>query len=172
MRTFWWVSGHVVEVQRFINVPMRWCEQYPARERRELWLTTTDGMDMKFVIHSRQMPARRGHEVIALLLGDDLVALHSLSTGTQANYLRSDPPLLLRRCESAVAAAAAALGLGAFAVTGWHVMLLGALLAVAGVPVIALIRLAWRCRARPRVDRAMDEARRQATGQPLLKRVK
>lgn len=94
MRTFWWVSGQVAEVQRFINVPMRWCEQYPARERRELWLTTADGMDMKFVVHSRQMPARRGHEVIALLLGDDLVALHSLSTGTQVNYLRSDPPLL------------------------------------------------------------------------------
>ncbi len=172
MRTFWWVSGHVAEVQRFINVPMRWCEQYPARERRELWLTTTEGMDMKFVIHSRQMPARRGHEVLALLLGDDLVALHSLSTGRQVNYLRSDPPLLWRRCESAAAAAAVALGLGAFAMTGWPVMLLGALLALASVPVIALIRLAWRCQARPRVDRAMAEARRQATGQPLLKRVK
>lgn len=172
MRTFWWVSGQVAEVQRFINVPMRWCEQYPARERRELWLTTTEGMDMKFVVHSRQMPARRGHEVIALLLGDDLVALHSLSTGTQVNYLRSDPSLLWRRCESAAAAAAVTLGLGAFAVTGWPAMLLGALLAVACVPLIALIRLAWRCRVKPRVDRAMAEARRQATGQPLLKRVK
>jgi hypothetical protein len=32
--------------------------------------------DIKFVVHSRQMPARRGHEVIALLLGDGLVGLH------------------------------------------------------------------------------------------------
>ena len=38
MRTFHWVSGELTEVQRFINVPMRWCEQYPARERRELWI--------------------------------------------------------------------------------------------------------------------------------------
>jgi hypothetical protein len=31
MRTFHWVSGELTEVQRFINVPMRLCEQYPAR---------------------------------------------------------------------------------------------------------------------------------------------
>lgn len=172
MRTFLWVSGHVAEVQRFINVPMRWCEQYPARERRELWLTTTDGMDTKFVVHSRQMPARRGHVVIALLLGDDLVGLHNLSTGKQVNYLRSDPPLLWRRCDSVAAGAAVALGLGAFAMTGWPILLLSLLVTFVGVPVIALIRLAWRCRARPRVDRAMAEARRQAAGQPLLRRVK
>lgn len=36
MRTFYWVSGELTEAQRFINVPMRWCEQYPARERREV----------------------------------------------------------------------------------------------------------------------------------------
>lgn len=34
MRDFRWVCGQVAEVQRFINVPRRWCEQYPARERR------------------------------------------------------------------------------------------------------------------------------------------
>ena len=43
MRTFWWVGGQLTEVQRFINVPIRWCEQYPARERRELWITTSEG---------------------------------------------------------------------------------------------------------------------------------
>jgi len=35
MRTFHWVSGELTEVQRFINVPMRWCEQLPAREWRD-----------------------------------------------------------------------------------------------------------------------------------------
>ena len=43
MRTFYWVSGELTEAQRFINVPMRWCEQYPARERRELWIKDREG---------------------------------------------------------------------------------------------------------------------------------
>ncbi len=30
MSKFLWVSGQLAEVQRFINVPMRWCEQYPS----------------------------------------------------------------------------------------------------------------------------------------------
>lgn len=63
MRKFWSVRGQLVEVQRYINVPMRWCEQYPARERRELWVSTTGGNDIKLIVHSREMPARRGHQV-------------------------------------------------------------------------------------------------------------
>ncbi len=45
MSKFLWVSGQLAEVQRFVNVPMRWCELYPARERRQLWGTTADGRD-------------------------------------------------------------------------------------------------------------------------------
>lgn len=104
MRDFRWVSGHVAEVQRFINVPRRWCEQYPAHERRELWITADQGPDFKFVVHTTLMPARRGHRVLALLLDHELVALHNLQTGESVNYLRSDPPLLWRRCEVVIAA--------------------------------------------------------------------
>jgi hypothetical protein len=32
------VAGSIVETQRYINVPMRLGERYPARERREVWL--------------------------------------------------------------------------------------------------------------------------------------
>jgi hypothetical protein len=39
MRKFWSVTGQLVEVHRYINVPMRWCEQHPAREKRELWVS-------------------------------------------------------------------------------------------------------------------------------------
>ena len=172
MREFRWVRGQVAEVQRFINVPMRWCEQYPACERRELWLTTAEGVDIKFVVHARQMPARRGHEVIALLLGDDLVGLHNVSTGKRVNFLRSDPPLLWRRCDGVAAATAIVVSLGAFVLTGWPVPLLGALGAIVSIPLIVVSRLAWHYRARRRVDRTMAEARHRATGQPLLKRVK
>ena len=94
MRKFWSVSGQLIEVQRYINVPMRWCEQYPARERRELWVSTTGGNDIKLIVHSREMPARRGHQMTALLLGERLVALYNVTTGKQVHYVRTDPPLL------------------------------------------------------------------------------
>ena len=100
MRKFWSVSGQLVEVQRYINVPMRWCEQYPARERRELWVSTTSGNDIKLIVHSREMPARRGHQVTALLLGERMVGMYNSTTGKQVNYLRTDPPLLWRRCDA------------------------------------------------------------------------
>lgn len=94
MRTFSWVCGEPTEVQRFINVPMRWCEQYPARERRELWIQSTWGMEVKLVVHARVMPARRGHRVLAVLHRKQLVGLRNLSTGAQVNFVRSDPPPL------------------------------------------------------------------------------
>ena len=81
-------------------------------------------------------------EGLALPQGNDLPALHSLGTGNQANNLRSDPPLLWPRCESASASVAVTLGLGAFAISGWPAILLRAPLAVAVVPVTALLRLA------------------------------
>jgi hypothetical protein len=93
MSKFLWVSGQLAEVQRFINVPMRWCEQYPARERRELWVTAADGQGIKLIVHSRRMPARRGHLVLGVLHGWQLIGLRNLTTGEQVNFVRSDPPL-------------------------------------------------------------------------------
>jgi hypothetical protein len=46
---------------------MRWCEHYPARERRELWIRTDAGPELKFVVHTRYLPARRGHRVAVLV---------------------------------------------------------------------------------------------------------
>jgi hypothetical protein len=172
MSKFLWVSGQLAEVQRFINVPMRWCEQYPARERRELWLTTADGLDIKLIVHSRLMPARRGHQVIGLLLGEEMVGLHNLTTGKQVNYVRSDPPLLWRRCDAAAVAAVVAASLGAFVLTAWPAALLGVPLAVTYAPLVMMARLGWRWRTKSRVDQSIEEAKRQATGQPLLRRVK
>lgn len=92
MRWFHWVSGELTEVRRFINVPMRWCEQYPARERRELWIKDHEGPDIKLAVHTSFLPARRGHDVDALLFGDLPVGLFNCSTGDQINFLRTDPP--------------------------------------------------------------------------------
>lgn len=176
MRDFRWVSGQVAEVQRFINVPRRWCEQYPARERRELWLTADQGPEFKFVVHTTLMPARRGHRVLALLMGRELVALHNLQTGESVNYLRSDPPLMWRRCEAVAAVLIGVGGIAAFAVAGGVVPLAVAAAPLIGAPgVVALRWLARRLTLRA-TDHALIEAVRQAStpapNQPALRRVK
>jgi hypothetical protein len=144
----------VAEVQRFINVPRRWCEQYSARERRELRIAADQGPEFKFVVHTALMPARRGYRVLALLMERDLVALHNLQTGEEVNYLRSDPPLLWRRCERVAAASVAIGGMLTFAMVGSPVPL--------GVMVASLIgalgAVAHRWLRRKQVQRAIDRA--------------
>lgn len=167
MRDFRWVSGHVAEVQRFINVPRRWCERYPARERRELWITADQGPEFKFVVHTTLMPARRGHRVLALLLDHELVALHNLQTGESVNYLRSDPPLLWRRCEAVAAVLTGVGGIAAFAVVGAVVPLGMVVATLIGAPGAVGLRLLRRVLARRAIDRALIEALRQVR-QPRL----
>ncbi len=172
MRKFWSVSGQLVEVQRYINVPMRWCEQYPARERRELWVSTTSGHDIKLIVHSREMPARRGHQLTALLLGERLVGICNVSTGMQLNYLRTDPPLLWRRCDAVAAAALSVASIAAFAFPAWPALLISAPMALLYAPLTVARRLAWRCFARVQVDRALEIVKGREVAQPFLRRVK
>ena len=114
----------------YINVPMRWCEQYPARERRELWVSAANGRDVKLIVHSREMPARRGPQVTALLLGERLVGIYNASTGKRVNYVRADPPLLWRRCNAAVAAALSIASVAGFVFSAWPALLVSAPMAM------------------------------------------
>lgn len=100
MCKFYVVSGRVTEAHRFINVPLRWAEEFPARERREFWVATAEGQEVKLVVHSRQMPARVGHQVDVLLLDGQVVGLRNLTTGAEVNFMRVDPPLIWRRSDS------------------------------------------------------------------------
>jgi len=172
MRKFWSVSGQLVEVHRYINVPMRWCEQYPARERRELWVSAANGQDVKLIVHSREMPARRGHQVTALLLGERLVGVYNASTGKQLNYVRTDPPLLWRRCDAAVVAALSIASIAGFVLPAWPAPLLSVPLAVLYAPLLVAVRFAWRCRMRLQVDRALGAVKGHEVVQPFLRRVK
>jgi hypothetical protein len=172
MRTFHWVSGELTEVQRFINVPMRWCEQYPARERRELWIKEIDGPDVKLVVHTRFLPARRGHDVDALLFGDLPVGLFNHSTGDQINFVRTDAPLLWRRCDAAWIVGVTATSVTAFAMLSWPWLLVG-------VPVVAMrtglavgFRMLWRRSVRTKVDAALTMTARAAQPRRMLRRVK
>ena len=172
MRKFWSVSGQLVEVQRYINVPMRWCEQYPARERRELWVSTSNGHDVKLIVHSREMPARRGHQVTALLLGERMVGMYNSTTGKQVNYLRTYPPLLWRRCDAVAVTGLLLISATALAVLAWPASMVTLPMAVLYAPLMIAARFAWRCRTRAQLDRALDIVKRPVAEQLLLRRVK
>lgn len=167
IRKFWSASGQLVEVQRY--VPMRWCEQYPACERRELWISTTNGHDIKLVVHSREMPARRGHQVTALLLGERLGGLYNASIGKQVNFVRADPPLLWRRCDAASVAVLSVASLTAFVLAAWPVLLISLPLALLYQLLMVTARFAWRCRTRAQVDRALAIVKDHEVVQPLLR---
>jgi hypothetical protein len=172
MRKFLYVTGELTEVQRYINVPMRWCEQYPSRERREFWIAADSGNDVKLTVHSRVMPARRGHRVNVLTLGDMVVGLANLTTGRQVNFVRADPPLLVRRCDGL--AAWGILGGGIAVAVAWDERSL--LFAVPAVllylPLLALGRFLMRGRLWMQVDSWLATVDVPAAGQAVLRRVK
>lgn len=172
MRTFQWVSGELTEAQRFINVPMRWCEQYPARERRELWIRSTGGIEVKLVVHTRAMPARRGHQVLAVLHRRQLVGLRNLSTGAEVNFVRSDPPLLWRRCDGVALAALVAVAAGLALADRPLAALAGLAAAALCMPMLVGARLIARTTLARAVEGAIDTAALQAAGRPAIRRVK
>jgi hypothetical protein len=173
MCKFYVVSGRVAEVHRFINVPLRWTEQYRARERRELWISTSEGQEVKLVVHSRVMPARCGHAVEAILCEGELVGLVNITTGSQVNYARADPPLVWQRSESAVLAMGLLGSFFAAVLMGWvwlsAVLILGLLLGLSGA---LLKRLASNARLKMRVDAALDKLSSLRAPRVILRRVK
>jgi hypothetical protein len=172
MRTFYWVSGELTEVQRFINVPMRWCEQYRARERRELWITTDAACELKFIVHTRYLPARRGHRVAVLVWQRQVAALLNLTTGEGINFYRSDPPLLWKRCDGAAliaGALAAALAAVAHGRPEWLLVL--PLLACAALTLL-LGRWAHRALACRAIRRLLQQASEPAARRARFRRVR
>lgn len=93
------VRGRLVDLRRYVNA------HHPIEEgsdRYEGWIKPfEDDNEVQFVIHSRAMPARRGHRVCLIhspeLRAKPYTALVNLDTGEAVNYLRTDPPWLLCR---------------------------------------------------------------------------
>ena len=175
MNKFWCVTGDLTEVQRYINVPMRWCEQYPSRERREFWVDRRDGVqgEMKFVVHGRVMPARRGHRVWVLLLDEMVVGLGNLHTGERVNYLRDDSPLLLRRCDVLATLGILAAGAAMAMIWNGHSLLLTVPVGLLYIPLRVTGRWLWWGWLRSRVDRMLWSVPEAApVARPRLRRVK
>lgn len=95
------VRGRLVDLRRYVNA------HHPIEDgsdRYEGWIKPFDEDDeVQFVIHSRAMPARRGHRVCLILCPElrpkPYTALVNLDTGESVNYLRHDPPWLLCRSD-------------------------------------------------------------------------
>lgn len=118
------------------------------------------------------MPARRGHQVTALLIGERLVGLHNASTGKQANFVRADPPLLWRRCDAAVVVALLVASIVAFAFMAWPVLLISFPLTLLYPPLMVAVRFTLRCRIRVQIDRALNIVKGREAAQSILRRVK
>jgi hypothetical protein len=102
MHEFKTLSGRLIEARRYLTRAARLRDHDPARERWELWLTTADGQEEKHVVASRLMPARSGHAVTLILLGDEPVGMFNLDAGYRVNFARADPTLLLRPVDVAL----------------------------------------------------------------------
>lgn len=151
------VSGRVTEAHRFINVPLRWAEEYPARERREIWVATPEGQEVKLVVHSRQMPARVGHHVDILLLDGRVVGLRNFTTGGQVNFMRVDPPLMWRRSDSLLMAVILLASFFALLFGSFVATFAGLIPAVVIPVLVSLRRIGSRVRRRREVDAALEE---------------
>ena len=144
-------TGTVIEVQRYINKPMRWHERLVCHERRELWVSNGSGDQRKWVIQSKLMPARRDHQVTLLLIGPWVIGLFNATAHTSANSVREDPPFLLRGVDALVALALIATGC---VLLGW----LGLILALPGALAYLVGAAIFRAVHRWRMARVVDEA--------------
>lgn len=88
--------GHIVDLRRHTNVHLYWRGRYGPAERYELWLRDPAGCEHQFTIHTRTLPARRGHQVTLLADAHAVRSIVNWSTGISVNYLCIDPPPLLR----------------------------------------------------------------------------
>jgi hypothetical protein len=148
--------GHLVDLRRHVNVHWRHLHPFAPSDRYELWLRAPDGTERKFTVHTRELPARRGHEVSLITTAHRrprVLALANWTTIDGVNYVRSEPPALVRLGDVPWLVA------GFVGMTAWlgdaGMALFGpvaavVLAAVAAMRWMAQRRLAWQ------VDRAID----------------
>lgn len=93
MSSFTQLHGRVLDVRRYV-VPFNPNRPESARERWELWLKLHDGSEQKVIVHSRELPVRRGHRICLALEGGEPVALFNATTWVQLNIVRANPRAL------------------------------------------------------------------------------
>lgn len=161
--------GHVVDLRRHVNVHSRHLRPFAPTERYELRLRAPDGAERKFTLHTREMPARRGHELSLVTTTHRrprVLGLANWTTIDGVNYARSEPSALVRGLDG-VWLVVSLIGMTArFGDAGMALFVPAAGVVVATV---AAVRWAARRRLASQVDRALDlEAWRTAEGRVVL----
>jgi hypothetical protein len=110
MPTLLVVHGRIVDLRRYTNVHLYYCRRpFGPTDRYELWIKPPDGVERKFTINTRTMPARRGHEVSLIVTAHQVpqvLGLANWSTIDGVNYARTDAPPLVRARDFVVLVAA------------------------------------------------------------------
>ncbi|MCL1861461.1 MAG: hypothetical protein FWG52_08025 [Proteobacteria bacterium] len=155
------VHGRIIELRRHVNVHLSHRRPFAPSERYELWIRVKGGGERQYIIHSRTMPARRGHEVSLIVTGREaaeVLGLVNVSAPCDANYIRTDPPSLLRGRDALVV-----LALSVALMVKWGGI--GAVLCVpAGVIYLigaTIVRAIVRCRRAALVDQAIKQETRR-----------
>ncbi|WP_295641729.1 hypothetical protein [uncultured Methylibium sp.] len=94
------IRGRIVDLRRHTNVHLYHRRSPGPSDRYELWLRDDADQELQVTIHTRTMPARRGHEVTVIESADSgpptVVGLINWTTLEAVNYVEIDPPPLLR----------------------------------------------------------------------------
>jgi hypothetical protein len=156
------IRGRVVDLRRYINPEIYWRRPPGPTERYELWIRQLDGREFKITIYTETMPARRGHVVSVIVkpsaLGCQVLGIFNATTMDAANYMRSDPPPLLRMWEFVALAVVFLVTAAWFGDAG---MVLFVILAVIYLVKALFTRTIYRAVWTARVERALaDEAAR------------
>lgn len=154
------IRGRVVDIRRYINAQVYWRRPPGPTERYELWVRQLDGREFKITIHTQTMPARRGHTVSVIVkpsaVGAQVLGMFNATTMDAANYMRTDPPPLLRVWE-VVASVIVLLAMTTWLGDDGTVLFLG--FALIYFPIALLSRTTSRALWKARVERALaDEA--------------
>lgn len=106
MPTLYAFHGRIVDLRRFTNVHQLYGRRpLGPSDRYEIWIKPSHGQERKFTVNTRTMPARRGHEVSLIVIPEKktrVVGLGNWSTVDAVNYIRVDPPPLLRVADIAL----------------------------------------------------------------------
>jgi hypothetical protein len=93
------IHWRIVDLRRHTDVHLYGRRPIGPTDRYELWIKPPDGVERKFIVNTRHMPARRGH-VVSLIITThqvpQVLALANWSTIDGVNYARTDAPSLIR----------------------------------------------------------------------------
>jgi len=167
MPTLQVVRGRIVDLRRYTNVHLYYGRRpFGPTDRYELWIKPPDGVERKFTIDTRTMPARRGHEVSLIVTANkvpQVLGLANWSTIDGVNYARTDAPMPVRVWDFVALSTAF---LATAILYGDVGMVLFVPAAVAYLLAAGLGRAMARARWAAQVDRAIDSEALRASRSP------